>query len=405
MATNPTRVPKVNKLTEAQLNMLVGGGSITKGGDTYTADESALYLTEEVIDSTPTQNSTNVIESGGVYTALQSKEDISNKVTSLSSSSTDTEYPSAKAVYDALSSAGGDVNLYAPIQNADYQTKVWVPVTFTGAPSNFRGDHVWSDGINIYYSDGGTNNLVLDVATKTWTTKTWTGFTNIEGRYIWYGVDGNIYHTDNKTTYKLDIATSTWSSVSFYWGNTNFVYGDRIWSDGVNNYICAGEYSGYWTGSGTNWTQIDWSQYALINSRTGGRGIFGFGNDIYSINAGVPQSFYKFNKTNKTWTEVQITGTLGSWDKFYPSYILLDGRNVYFTHNYSSVLSNFDITTLTVTTDTTIPLNPTSGPATDSSYSFNIIWWSDGENTYASSGTEHFVLKPTIITKPHISYK
>lgn len=81
------------------------------------------------IDSAPTQNSSNLVESGGVYTAVSAKytkptngipasdlaqgvipdvsgkENTSNKVTSLSSASTDTQYPSAKCVYDLL----GDV--------------------------------------------------------------------------------------------------------------------------------------------------------------------------------------------------------------------------------------------------------------------------------------------------------
>ena len=57
------------------------------------------------IDSTPTQNSSNLVTSGGVYNAILSvsgKEDTANKVTSLSSSSTDTQYPSAKCVYDIV---------------------------------------------------------------------------------------------------------------------------------------------------------------------------------------------------------------------------------------------------------------------------------------------------------------
>ena len=54
------------------------------------------------IDSTPSNNSSNLVTSGGVYTTLSGKEDVSNKVTSLSSSSTNTQYPSAKCVYDEL---------------------------------------------------------------------------------------------------------------------------------------------------------------------------------------------------------------------------------------------------------------------------------------------------------------
>lgn len=72
MANNPK---KIVSLSEAQLATLAGGGSITSGSDTYTADEDTLYLTPDVIDNAPTQNSTNPVTSGGVYTALAGKQD------------------------------------------------------------------------------------------------------------------------------------------------------------------------------------------------------------------------------------------------------------------------------------------------------------------------------------------
>ena len=72
------------------------------------------------IDTTPTQNSSNLITSGGVYNELEDValidssassslsplqlEKTTNKVTSISASSTDAEYPSAKAVYDLFTS-------------------------------------------------------------------------------------------------------------------------------------------------------------------------------------------------------------------------------------------------------------------------------------------------------------
>ena len=68
MATNP--LDKLS-LSQAQLENIAGGGTETSGSDSYTADETALYLTPEVVDTTPTQNSTNTITSGGVYNAIQ----------------------------------------------------------------------------------------------------------------------------------------------------------------------------------------------------------------------------------------------------------------------------------------------------------------------------------------------
>ena len=78
MATNPTIVPIANKVNKTQLQTLASGGSVTQGGNTYTADERALYLTEETIDTTPTASSDNLVTSGGVYSALQNKADTSD---------------------------------------------------------------------------------------------------------------------------------------------------------------------------------------------------------------------------------------------------------------------------------------------------------------------------------------
>jgi len=67
----------------------------------YWVDESETGV-NEVIDTTPTQDSNHLVTSGGVYSFANGKESLSNKVTSISASSTDTEYPSAKAVYNLM---------------------------------------------------------------------------------------------------------------------------------------------------------------------------------------------------------------------------------------------------------------------------------------------------------------
>lgn len=124
MASNPK--DKVY-LTGTQLNTLANGGSIASGSDTYTADETALYLLDDTSVLFEAQTLTSAQQSqartnigagtsnfSGSYNDLTDKptipsiaglESTSNKVTSLSSSSTDTQYPSAKCVYDLI----GDV--------------------------------------------------------------------------------------------------------------------------------------------------------------------------------------------------------------------------------------------------------------------------------------------------------
>lgn len=47
MALNPIIVPVVNKLTKAQLDILANGGTISSGGNSYSANENTLYLTPD----------------------------------------------------------------------------------------------------------------------------------------------------------------------------------------------------------------------------------------------------------------------------------------------------------------------------------------------------------------------
>lgn len=54
MATNPVNLAKALRVTNAELTTLAGGGSITKGNDTYTADNKTLYLTDDTTESVET---------------------------------------------------------------------------------------------------------------------------------------------------------------------------------------------------------------------------------------------------------------------------------------------------------------------------------------------------------------
>lgn len=44
MAINPKIITPINQLSSDDLNTIAGGGSLTKGGNTLTASEEALYL-------------------------------------------------------------------------------------------------------------------------------------------------------------------------------------------------------------------------------------------------------------------------------------------------------------------------------------------------------------------------
>lgn len=68
----------INKMTQAEYEAL------------QTKSDTELYLIPESVDSSPTQSSTNPVQSGGVYTALSGKADASDVPTNISCYSNDT---------------------------------------------------------------------------------------------------------------------------------------------------------------------------------------------------------------------------------------------------------------------------------------------------------------------------
>ena len=119
MATNPKTVPIANKVDATQLQTLASGGSITKGGNTYTADERAIYLTEETIDTTPTANSDNLVTSGGVHSALQSKANASDIPTVNNGTLTIQKNGTSVATFTANNSGNVTANIVVPTTASD----------------------------------------------------------------------------------------------------------------------------------------------------------------------------------------------------------------------------------------------------------------------------------------------
>ena len=104
-------------------------------------------------------------------------------------------------------------------------------------PEYFDPTGVWTDGTNIYYSYTypTTVHLVLDVATSTWSPKTWNGLTRFSGGSIW--TDGTDTYYSSYRNYVLDKATSTWNDIDWGFEITN---GRNIWTDGYNTYYSDG---------------------------------------------------------------------------------------------------------------------------------------------------------------------
>ncbi len=74
-------------------------------------------------------------------------------------------------------------------------TSTWSEKAWTNAPYYMYGVKIWSVNGYTFYSNGTYEQYVLDKSTSTWSTKTWTGFTSFSGGNIW--TDGtNIYASD-----------------------------------------------------------------------------------------------------------------------------------------------------------------------------------------------------------------
>lgn len=240
------------------------------------------------------------------------------------------------AAIDSISAGSGGTKLLStkPMFSSVREPDTFYKRSMTGISSGYGAYNVWSDGDNNIYHSGTSSSYSyqLDLATYTWTAKTWSG-TYPRGEYIW--TDGeNIYYSRSTSHYKLNKATNTWSSVSFT-GLTNF-NGYRIWTDGENIYHFY---------NGTNYvldkTTRTWSLYAmsgldnLATYNQSGDNIWTDGENIYLTAGSTTEAFgYKYNKTTNTWSSVTFTGHLTA----APSPIWTDGENTYYSSQSSSNL-------------------------------------------------------------------
>ena len=151
----------------------------------------------------------------------------------------------------------------------------WTVKTWSGL-TTFDGVRVWTDGENIYYSNG-TEQYVLDKSTSTWSEKVWSGLTNFDGSKVW--TDGeNIYYSNRSSTpiqYVLDKSTSTWSKK--VWRGLTYFYGSDVWTDGDNIYYSEGSIQYVLDKATSTWTTKTWNGYRYFT----GRHIWTDGDNIY----------------------------------------------------------------------------------------------------------------------------
>ena len=239
--------------------------------------------------------------------------------------------------------------------------RTWVTKSWSGL-TNFSGEDVWSDGINIYYSSG-TTQYVLNKSNSTWSAKTWTGLTNFSGHNIW--TDGfSLYYSSGTTQYKLN-KNSTWVAKTWS-GLTNF-NGEDVWELYDGSFI-------FYYSNGT--TQYQLNRETGVWSVKTWSGLTNFyGNNI----VGSPQQYFYYNGTqgaylsNNTWTAATLSVSM------YGKNMWTDGKYIYASEGNNHYL-------------------PSTGEAVSFSGLTNFYGryiWTDGINIYYSSGSTQYKYNKT----------
>ncbi len=223
------------------------------------------------------------------------------------------------------------------------------------------GQHVWTDGENIYY-DFSDTHLQFDKVNKTWSVKTWTNAPiSMVGRNIW--TDGeNIYYNFSKV---LNKSTSTWENKTWTFSPSASIYfnGQDVWTDGTTLYVSNGTDQYYLDKSNNTWKVKTWNGRSNIT----GSEVWTDGTNIYYYGT------YKLNKFTNTWESFTFNNTPSN---FNCEKLWSDGTDVYYSYGNDSYM-------LDKKTATWIPVN--LGGFTF--YYGGVGVWTDGEYLYNSTGT------------------
>ena len=337
----------------------------------------------------------------------------------------------------AIWSAGG--NIYYSYRSDQYvlnkATSTWTAKTWNGFyPNNITAsdkNYVWSDGTNTYWSYSSSQQYIFNATTAEWEEKTWNGLTSFKGNSVW--TDGeDIYYSSYSEHYILDKATDTWLPKT--WNGLSSFRGDRVWTDGENTYCCNdvlhesyqcildkststwlpktwnkdknlssgisgeyvwsdGEHTYYSTGSNhyildmliiykqateqlyekisdvEKWSAKTWTGLSSFQ----GRRIWSDGTDIYYS---LSENQYKYNKSTDSWDSV--TWNISNLDGMF---VWSDGTDTYYSSGLNSQYKlNKSTGTWTAVTWSGYNLTTSSGI------------WHDENNVYYSSGSDQYVL-------------
>lgn len=208
-------------------------------------------------------------------------------------------YPTGQDAYKIVSFVNNNDSTLTITLETITKTDIGLP----NRPNDTTGDAIWYNPLdnNIYFKD----NRVWDKSTKTWTTVSsrYTSIYDFDGKYVW--TDGkNVFYSNGATpttNYRLSYNSYTYSAttVSFS-GAPNIVDAKYFWTDGINTYYSNGTNDYIVDGTGLTFTSITWEdEYSNIINPIGNN-IWLNGDDVY-YDGGNAWTHYKLNKDTNKW--------------------------------------------------------------------------------------------------------
>ena len=102
-------------------------------------------------------------------------------------------------------------------------------------PGGSFASSYWTDGVNLYHSNGTSNQYIYNFELGIWEETNWNILVN--GQYVW-NCGQNTYYSNGNEQYILDVDTRNW--IENEWTGIIGLQRDKVWTDGTNIYYANG---------------------------------------------------------------------------------------------------------------------------------------------------------------------
>ena len=197
---------------------------------------------------------------------------------------------------------------------------MWRQKTWEFMPQNniLDAKYIWTDGTNTYYSIGSTHYILT---MRGWETKTWDYPLIFNGEHIW--TDGKQTYVSNKTEQYVLVDGSNWRYMS--WGGLSSFEAKNVWTDGVKMYYSTGS-NHYVLQNSVYWVPTTWIGLTSFE----GENIWTDGEDTYYTMNG-----NSYVLRGSTWEPKTWVGASAISDA---SCIWTDGKEIYYSNENTKLV-------------------------------------------------------------------